>query len=64
MSTQKDEILKIIVALKAIKWPVSKIEAELGFSNGLKNKLAESLAKDDFSKGQRSEERLNSSHQI
>ena len=24
----------------------------LGFSNGLKNKLAESLAKDDFSKGQ------------
>ena len=40
MSTQKDEILKIIVALKAIKWPVSKIEAELGFSNGLIGKAA------------------------
>jgi len=40
MTTQKDEILKMIVALKAIKLPVSKIEKELGFSNGLIGKAA------------------------
>lgn len=37
---QKDEILKMVVALKAVKFPVSKIESELGFSNGLIGKAA------------------------
>jgi recombination protein RecA len=37
---QKDEILKMVVALKAIKLPVSAIEKELGFSNGLIGKAS------------------------
>lgn len=36
----KEEILKIIIALKAKKISVSKIEKELGFSNGLIGKAA------------------------
>lgn len=40
MTTQKEEILKIIVAMKVLKWPVSKIEQQLGFSNGLIGKAA------------------------
>lgn len=48
---QKDEILKIVVALKAIKIPISKIEADLGFSNGLIGKAAKGkteLSEDKF----------------
>jgi recombination protein RecA len=40
MATQKDEILKMVAALKTVKFPVSKIETELGFSNGLIGKAA------------------------
>lgn len=40
MPTQKDEILKMIIALKSLKYPVSKIESELSFSNGLIGKAA------------------------
>jgi len=39
----KDEILKMVVALKAQKYPVSKIEEELGWSNGLIGKAAKGL---------------------
>jgi len=49
----KDEILKIIVALKAVKIPISKIESELGFSNGLIGKAAKgksNLSNDKFIK--------------
>jgi len=35
MSTQKEETVKMVAALKASKISVSKIESELGFSNGL-----------------------------
>lgn len=47
----KEEILKMVVALKAKKIPVSKIEAELGFSNGLVGKAAKgdtTLSADKF----------------
>lgn len=37
---QKESILKIVVALKAVKLPVSAIEKDLGFSNGLIGKAA------------------------
>lgn len=37
---RKDKILKMVVALKAVKIPVSKIESELGFSNGLIGKAS------------------------
>ena len=37
---QKDEILKMVVALKAMKIPISKIESDLEFSNGLIGKAA------------------------
>lgn len=50
---QKDEILKMVVALKAVKFPVSKIETELGFSNGLIGKAAKGeteLSADKFDK--------------
>jgi recombination protein RecA len=50
---QKDEILKMVVALKAIKLPVSMIEPELGFSNGLIGKAAKGLtelSEDKFKK--------------
>ena len=50
---QKDEILKMVVALKAVKLPVSKIETELGFSNGLIGKAAKGeteLSADKFEK--------------
>lgn len=40
MDNQKEQILKMVVALKAVKYPVSKIESELGFSNGLIGKAA------------------------
>lgn len=49
----KDEILKIIVALKAQKIPVSKIESDLNFSNGLIGKAAKGiteLGQDKFEK--------------
>lgn len=52
-SMQKDEILKMVVALKAVKFPVSKIEIELGFSNGLIGKAAKGeteLSTDKFEK--------------
>ena len=39
----KEEILKMVVALKAIKLPVSKVEDELGFSNGLIGKAAKGI---------------------
>jgi recombination protein RecA len=53
MAMQKDEILKMVVALKAIKIPISKIEAELEFSNGLIGKAAKGtteLSEDKFQK--------------
>lgn len=40
MNTQKEKIVSMVVALKAVKFPVSKIENELGFSNGLIGKAA------------------------
>jgi recombination protein RecA len=43
MSKQKDEILKMVVALKAIKIPVSVIEVDLGFSNGTIGKAAKGI---------------------
>lgn len=43
MGSQKEEILKMLVALKAVKCPVSKIEIDLGFSNGLIGKAARGL---------------------
>lgn len=50
---QSDEILKMVVALKAVKYPVSKIENELGFSNGLIGKAAKGeteLSSDKYKK--------------
>lgn len=50
---QKDEILKMIIALKVVKYPVSKIESELGLSNGLIGKAAKGsteLSEDKFIK--------------
>lgn len=50
---QKDEILKMVVGLKAIKLPVSAIEKELGFSNGLIGKAAKGeteLSEEKFEK--------------
>jgi recombination protein RecA len=50
---QKEEILKMVVALKAVKYPVSKIESELGFSNGLIGKAAKGgtdLSQDKYDK--------------
>lgn len=50
---QKDEILKMVVALKAMKIPISKIESDLEFSNGLIGKAAKGtteLSEDKFQK--------------
>lgn len=49
----KDEILKIVVALKAMKISVSKIESDLGFSNGLIGKASKgntTLSEEKFEK--------------
>lgn len=49
----RDEILKMIVALKAIKISVSKIESDLGFSNGLIGKASKgntTLSEEKFKK--------------
>lgn len=49
----KDEILKMVLALKAVKIPVSVIEKELGFGNGLLGKAAKGdteLSQEKFDK--------------
>ncbi len=50
---QKEEILKMTIALKSIKWPISAIEKELKFSNGLIGKAAKGeteLSEEKFEK--------------